>query len=167
MDVTVTGFEYVETLPVQETTPLGMVSTTDVPCDRYRVTISVGPIVGHWIWLAPEALGDRIAGYGLDDADVIGALEAIVRETVFPWDPTMEPADASSAVDVRGGVDARINVLWGKNVQEAAAPILASHADRIAPPVDPPAPPDPPAVAPSPPPDPPAVEPAATPETPA
>lgn len=68
------------------------------------------------VWFKPEAIGNRLAGYGLTELE--HAIESIVRETVFSLSPSLEPEDPSNRIHVNGGVDERISVKWSG---EAAA----------------------------------------------
>lgn len=125
---TITNFAYLETITQELETPLGS-STVEVPCDMLQAVVDSKPVLGHPIHFAPEAVGNRMAGYEIDD--IVAAVESLVREVMFGWSPSMEPVDPSSPIDVNGGLDERIAVVWTEEASAQATEVLDPMAERI------------------------------------
>jgi hypothetical protein len=129
LTATIESFEYVATEPLVTTTPLGETMTSDVEIDSYRVVFSVGKVADHPFYFRPEAIANRIVGYAL--ADGKAAVESLVREVVFGWAPSLQPADPENRIDVNGGVDSRIDVVWTADAEAQHAAMTDAEAARI------------------------------------
>ena len=110
MVATITNIEYVATVDIQDTTPLGTSVARTVEVDNIIVTFSVASVVDHQLHFKPEAIGNRMVGYSLEAEQA--AVESLVREVVFAGSPDLLPADPANRVDVNGGVDERIGITW-------------------------------------------------------
>jgi hypothetical protein len=135
LTATITKLEYIDTTPQAKTTPLGEAYTEQVLIDSFVVTFDVIEkgsqskilVTDHPLWFKPEAIGNRIANYD-PVVEHIHAVEALVREVVFGWSPTLEPPDPTNPVDVNGGIDDRIAVEWSPGVDTS---VLELHTERI------------------------------------
>jgi hypothetical protein len=127
LTATITDVKYVDKISETTTTPLGETSVVDVPLDSFVVTFSSGKVINQELWFKPEAIGNRIANYEpvMDHKE---AIEALVRELVFSWAPSLTPADPDNKSDVNGGVDDRIAIEWKFEMDPA---IVEDHSDRI------------------------------------
>lgn len=83
--------------------------------------------VDHPIYLRPEAIANRMVGYGLATPEE--ALDAILREHSLRLS-TLQPK-SDDHIDQLGGLDDRITVDCGKSASVERAAIFEQHAELI------------------------------------
>lgn len=127
---TISSLVYDETVEVEQTTPLGTF-TNLVPVDMLTVTVQVKGVPDQSLTFSPEAVGNRMAVYEIDD--IVAAVESIVREVVFSWDPTLAPPPDPTLPmsEITGGLHPEIAILWTEEASAQATEVLDPLADRI------------------------------------
>lgn len=127
MEATINSIEYISTVESENITPLGAKTITSTDVDAILAYFSVADIKKHPLWFKPEAISNRVEGYGLEND--LNAIEALVREVVFSW-LNMKPQGNSKA-EINGGTDNRISIKWDSDAKKAARSILSEHEDRL------------------------------------
>lgn len=129
LTATITAFRYDGTATVTAVSPLGESVSSTIKLDNYVATIDVAAVAGLEVNFKAEAVGNRMRCYGLPTP--AAAVEALVRETVFGWSPSLQPADPANSIDVNGGTDDRVTLAWADGVAATADALLATRATRI------------------------------------
>lgn len=88
-----------------------------------------GNPAGHTIQLPPEAIGSRMALYGLDTPEE--AVDAILREHGCRLDPDIKEPYGLTKKEAPGGLHSEVTIVYGKDVKTKIDKHLTDHSDKI------------------------------------